>query len=153
MRQLIYISRATRTLEFHEEAAILATARTCNQETGVTGVLLAKDRQFFQLLEGEHDTLEGTYRRIARDPRHIDLTILYDGETDEQRLFGSWRMGFVHLTSAEYAAGEGLLPNDDRSFAKVVAAAAPCSKPALILHEFWKANHALIMPQQGTKAS
>jgi hypothetical protein len=153
MRQLVYVSRATRPLEFHEEAEILATARACNEESGITGVLLAKDQLFIQLLEGDHEAVEETFRRIRRDRRHIDVTVLCDGETNMPRLFADWRMGFVHLSAAEYAAGEGLVPNDDKGFAAAVSTAAPRSPAAVILHEFWKANRRVLSPLTASLAT
>ena len=49
-------------------ADILLTSRRNNGELEVGGALLATDRGFAQVLEGERDAVEATYGRIVRDP-------------------------------------------------------------------------------------
>lgn len=88
--QLIYISRPfgydPATL-----AAILITARHFNRLSEVTGALICRDDIFLQLLEGEREAVETTYRRIERDGRHVDPHVLVSGETDA-RQFAQWEM-------------------------------------------------------------
>jgi FAD-dependent sensor of blue light len=84
-------------------ADILLTSRRNNDESEVTGVLLATDHNFFQVLEGERQAVEAAYARIARDPRHKDIVLtLY--ESIEVRRFPDWAMAYIGPShSAEQA--------------------------------------------------
>jgi hypothetical protein len=95
--RLVYISAsllADDPSERRQVADILLTSRRSNEESGVTGALLATDRNFSQVLEGEREAVEATYGRIVRDPRHKDIVlILY--ESIEVRRFPDWAMAYI----------------------------------------------------------
>jgi hypothetical protein len=75
-------------------ADVLLASRRNNEQSEVTGALLATDRSFAQVLEGEREAVETTYERIARDPRHKDIVlILY--ESIEVRRFPDWAMAYI----------------------------------------------------------
>jgi hypothetical protein len=75
-------------------ADILLTSRRNNEESEVSGALLATDHGFAQVLEGEREAVEATYGRIVRDPRHKDIVLtLY--ESIEARRFPSWAMAYI----------------------------------------------------------
>lgn len=73
---------------------ILATARRRNAEVSVTGAMLFNEDWFVQLLEGEEADVRATFERIAVDPRHEEVQILFDSATAERR-FPEWSMAFV----------------------------------------------------------
>jgi Sensors of blue-light using FAD len=74
-------------------AGILVDARRCNERDGITGALICRDDLFLQLLEGSADAVEATYRRIARDDRHIEVRALTRRTIPENaRLFPRWSM-------------------------------------------------------------
>jgi hypothetical protein len=78
---------------------ILHASRRNNAECEVTGALLATDRYFAQVLEGEREAVEAAYERIARDPRHKDIVLtLY--ESIEARRFPSWAMAYIGPSQA-----------------------------------------------------
>ena len=95
--RLVYISASLLADDPNERrqiADILLTSRRNNEESKVTGALLATDHNFSQVLEGERDAVEATYERIARDPRHKDIVlILY--ESIEVRRFPDWTMAWI----------------------------------------------------------
>jgi hypothetical protein len=95
--RLAYISAsllADNPTERRQIADILLTSRRNNAESDVTGALLATDRNFAQVLEGEREAVEATYQRIARDPRHKDIVLtLY--ESIEVRRFPDWAMAYI----------------------------------------------------------
>jgi hypothetical protein len=75
-------------------ADILLSSRRNNDDSEVTGALLATDHNFSQVIEGEREAVEATYERIARDPRHKDIMlILY--ESIEVRRFPDWAMAYI----------------------------------------------------------
>ena len=103
-------------LERYEIADILLTSRRHNETVGVTGALLATERNFAQVLEGELADVEDVYARIKRDWRHKDL-ILIVTERITERQFPQWSMAYIGPSqSAEEAV-------------RRVASNVPASKP------------------------
>jgi hypothetical protein len=96
MTQLIYYSKNTLDADDRGQLAnlreILEVARRKNGENGVTGYLIFDKAYFLQILEGEREAVEETYRRIAGDRRHADVTLV-DQRTIAQRNFSDWSMG------------------------------------------------------------
>ena len=122
LRQLLYISRATRPCGEDNLAAILRTSRDNNVLYRVTGILWSDGERFIQALEGPFASVEETYARILVDERHHRLAIVYD-HLVEKRDFGSWSM--CHRRSYE---------SDDEYDQKIrrALAAAPSHVRALL---------------------
>jgi hypothetical protein len=100
IHSLVYVSSATELFDRSELDDILAASRRNNAAAGVTGMLLYKDGNLMQVLEGDEPTVRATYTRISADRRHRGLIVLLD-ETAEQREFEDWTMAFRDLESAE----------------------------------------------------
>ncbi len=96
--KLVYVSAATKPLIPTDLRELLSKARTFNSSVGVSGLLLYRDRSFFQILEGQEEDVEPLYERIGRDPRHNRLMLL-SKQTVQERNFGAWSMGFVDADS------------------------------------------------------
>lgn len=56
--------------------------RTNNERAGITGMLLYKDGNFMQLLEGEKEAVLRLHKNIIVDPRHKGFLTLLQGETE-----------------------------------------------------------------------
>lgn len=97
MFHLVYASSALQPFTKPELQTLLEQARQKNDKLGVTGMLLYKDGNFMQVLEGEQDAVGKLVETIERDPRHRGVLVLLRG-TSEQRLFPDWTMGFRDLT-------------------------------------------------------
>lgn len=97
--RLLYASRATGPVTPELIESILNQSRTHNPMLGITGVLCHCGAAFMQVLEGGRDAVNATYTRIARDPRHRDVSLLHFEEAGERR-FGHWTMGQVNLSKA-----------------------------------------------------
>ena len=93
---LLYVSSATELLSRAELDEILAISRKNNAALSVSGILLYKGGNLMQLLEGEEKAVVDLYDKIGRDPRHHDLTVVWDGAEDT-RQFPSWSMAFRDL--------------------------------------------------------
>ena len=100
LRQLIYISRATRVLTDEEAEALVNRAASNNRKQGITGALLYLQGAFIQVLEGEADAISGLLDRLKRDTRHRDLRLLQDVEVQD-RQFKNWSMGMVQTPTAD----------------------------------------------------
>jgi hypothetical protein len=103
---LVYVSSAARPFSGEDLRALLETCRKNNAELGVTGMLLYKDGNFMQVLEGDEEAVRGLYARIAADPRHGGEITLQQGFA-EGRQFPDWSMGFRDLDSPEERSTQG----------------------------------------------
>ncbi len=97
---LTYVSSATEPFSEEDLALWLAQWRKNNSALGITGMLLYKDGNFMQVLEGEEGTIRSLYTRIERDPRNKGNIVLQQ-EDAEERQFPDWTMGFRDLNSPE----------------------------------------------------
>ena len=114
LTRVVYMSRSVGSYPREDRAAILASSRHNNGMDGVTGILWAEGDRYLQLLEGPRDSVESTFERIARDPRHEHITVIDRGE-QAVRLFGDWAMAGL--------PGEG--PSDARSRLSAMLRNAP----------------------------
>ena len=101
MYHLVYVSSAVKPFTEQELIGLLAVSRKNNERDGITGMLLYRDGNFMQHLEGPKENVVSSMRRISLDPRHRGIIALLQGETKE-RTFSEWAMGFKTL-SAETA--------------------------------------------------
>jgi hypothetical protein len=83
-----------------ELTALLEKSRENNIALGITGILLYKDGNFMQALEGDEETVRALSSKIAQDPRHRGFIQLYSRSIKE-RSFADWAMGFYDLRSPE----------------------------------------------------
>jgi len=63
-------------------------------------MLLYKDGNFMQAIEGDEDVVRALHARIALDPRHRGLITLLEGSVPE-RQFPDWSMGFQNLDAGD----------------------------------------------------
>lgn len=96
LHSIVYVSSATRPFTESELLALLRQSLEKNGKLGVTGMLLYKDGNFIQLLEGPEEAVRGVYTQIASDQRHYGLILLLDRPA-ERRLCRDWTMSFRDL--------------------------------------------------------
>ncbi len=92
LTQILYTSRSTYPRGNLTDLEILRTAMRSNENDGITGALLRDHRRFFQILEGEQETVLSLVRRIQQDRRHFDMSILVQ-RSIQDRTFGEWSTG------------------------------------------------------------
>jgi hypothetical protein len=102
--QLVYVSAATTAFDDESLERLLEKARATNSGLGVTGVLLFKDDTFFQVLEGDPETVLALYDKIATDTRHANVLKLA-AESVNERNFGEWSMGYVRAQAVQELDG------------------------------------------------
>lgn len=96
----MYISTMAPALPDREIRSIARKASLNNRKIGVTGVLLSIHEFFFQILEGETETVDRLIDVIRQDPRHRDLLILKAEQSITERLFPNWSMRSIRLEEA-----------------------------------------------------
>jgi hypothetical protein len=111
---LIYISSASSAMSEQDLADILSVSRSNNSQTSITGMLLYKNGEFMQALEGNRDDVEKLYEIISQDNRHKDSLVLSRKEIPE-RSFAEWSMGFKNISAMSH---EGLIDPDSFFSAK-----------------------------------
>lgn len=93
---LVYASSAAYLFSDDELVDLLEDSVRCNKQAGISGLLLYKDSNFMQVIEGPEEAVMELYGRIHQDPRHKDILLLLK-QTIPARQFADWRMGFVNI--------------------------------------------------------
>src|SRR5579875_1856403 len=117
---VVYVSSGVRRFQPEEILEILRTSRRNNEKRNITGMLLYKDGNFLQVLEGPEQAITQLLQTIETDPRHRGM-IQLTKKPIEERQFANWSMAFKDL---------------DRLSAEDAAAYSPFLKESLLDKEF-----------------
>lgn len=98
MFSLVYVSSAIKPFTQPQLLQLLAQSRADNERRNVTGMLLYKNGNFMQVLEGEESDVRGVHKKISTDMRHRGLLVLLQRH-QQARDFAAWSMGFRDLSS------------------------------------------------------
>ena len=96
LRSLIYKSRCKDLGNWDLVNSILVSSTRNNPENDITGVLVATETHFLQVLEGAFETVNATFQLISRDKRHDTVQIISFTEIKE-RQFADWAMHGIGL--------------------------------------------------------
>lgn len=113
LHRLIYFSTFSTTFpteleqQDQEIAKIVRSSISNNSKLGLTGLLLAHQNWFLQVLEGPADRLMTCYGVIISDSRHVDVTLMGAGPIPK-RNFYNWDMCSRRLSAANDAILETL---------------------------------------------
>ena len=119
--QLLYRSRSLiGSGSMLQMSAILDEARPLNARDDITGVLTAVDGVFVQIVEGDDAVINGLLKRLSRDDRHTDLTVI-ERRKVRMRVFGDWDMVSPRLAARELAVLKVLLDDGSASLDSVTA--------------------------------
>lgn len=117
LHELIYVSLADHAMTPDELRALLAQARIYNREHGITGLLIYRNREFMQLIEGERDEVLALYRHIENDPRHQQVYRIWEGPI-AARSCQDFAMGYAEPADQTWhALPDGRQVLDDGLFA------------------------------------
>lgn len=102
MHAVVYVS--TEAMHFRDQdlLRLLEQSRSKNLGLDITGLLLYKDGNFMQLLEGPPDAVRSVMVQIKTDPRHKRVQVMMDEEVP-RREFSNWSMGFRKLSETTVA--------------------------------------------------
>ncbi|MEJ2681203.1 MAG: BLUF domain-containing protein [Gammaproteobacteria bacterium] len=103
----IYASGVAKEFSTLEIEELLSKAREKNARLGVTGILLFEGGSFFQVLEGDAETIKKLYKTIRSDSRHQRITKLIF-EPIKTREFADWSMGLAVVSMKKLNKIEGL---------------------------------------------
>jgi len=97
MLSIVYLSTASHEYSDGDLAVLLMNSRANNRRLDLTGILLYKNGEFMQLLEGPDAVVRERYAIIAADPRHTNVKVLAE-DTVDARKFPDWTMGYQPVT-------------------------------------------------------
>jgi hypothetical protein len=132
MYSLTYVSSASTRFSREALKRLLDQCAFANKAVGVTGMLLYQDGNFMQVLEGHEHSVRGLYAKIERDPRHMGLITLLQGEIEE-RQFPTWSMGFREITRDPGPIEDGYTHFMNSKISDVQFAANPTRAQSLLL--------------------
>lgn len=110
--EVLYTSSLAADTAIGEIAPIVRGARVRNAAHGVTGTLVFDGQRFCQLLEGAEAVVRPLMQRIAADPRHVQVSVLYQHLHHGARRFPGWSLGYAlaqepgHLDVLRGVSGE-----------------------------------------------
>jgi hypothetical protein len=96
LTHLTYVSSATKLLPVEALRGLLDQARSNNERDDITGMLLYRDGNFMQTIEGPELAISALHSKLEADPRHAGVSVLLTGEREDRR-FDGWSMGFRDL--------------------------------------------------------
>ncbi len=105
--RLMYASRMAKGVDPDGLTRILDASKRNNAALGVTGVLCYSPAGFLQVLEGPPEAVNELYRRIVRDRRNEEATLLAYAETSRRR-FPEWSMAYFRGDGIDRALLRGL---------------------------------------------
>ena len=106
LHHFTYVSSAVTLFSRDDLAELLGACRLANERRAVTGMLLYKDGNFMQTVEGPEGAIVELRDRLQADERHTGILILLSG-TREKRVFDGWSMGFKNLGDADLTVTPG----------------------------------------------
>jgi Sensors of blue-light using FAD len=106
MISLVYASSAVKLMTASALDELLETSRENNKRLDITGMLLYKDGNFMQALEGPDENVLALYARIERDARHTGSIKMLQRQIEE-REFGKWAMAFCDFNRSAEESPEG----------------------------------------------
>jgi hypothetical protein len=106
LKSIIYASSARKLFSADELIELLRKSRENNNALDITGMLLYRDGNFIQVLEGPEDVVMSLYEKIRRDKRHFGIIILGQQPITE-RQFPNWSMGFLNIDEMSAKELEG----------------------------------------------
>ena len=94
LKFILYVSEVADHCGDRETTDILRTSRTNNAKKAVTGMLVRKEQQFLQFIEGPVEVIDELFAKIECDDRHQSVKVIDQGMSTD-RVFFDWQMGFA----------------------------------------------------------
>ena len=94
LKFILYVSEVADQCGDRETTNILKTSRSNNAKRSVTGMLVRKEREFLQFIEGPAEIVDALFDKIKVDDLHRSVKIVEQGIASD-RVFFDWEMGFA----------------------------------------------------------
>ncbi|MGR7813261.1 BLUF domain-containing protein [Lacinutrix undariae] len=100
IKTICYISDALEHESLDNIETLYEKAKANNFKNNITGILIYKNKNFLQVLEGEIDTVNTTYEKITYDARHHNIFKVIN-TTIEGRIFEDYNFGFTIIDNKQ----------------------------------------------------
>ncbi|GAA4932754.1 hypothetical protein GCM10023314_01410 [Algibacter agarivorans] len=94
IKTICYISDSLEHECLDKLKAMYLKAKANNLKHNITGILIYKNQNFLQVLEGEEIKVDETFNRIKSDSRHKNIFKVINTSIDE-RIFEDYNFGFT----------------------------------------------------------
>lgn len=94
LKTICYISDSSRDVSADLLTELYSKAKSNNSKNNITGVLVYKNHNFLQVLEGSQDIVDQTFDRIKNDSRHSNIFKVINTNI-EGRIFEDYNFGFT----------------------------------------------------------
>ncbi|WP_111682114.1 BLUF domain-containing protein [Winogradskyella tangerina] len=92
MKAICYISNFAKGLNHSAISELIEFVNLNNTRHKITGLLILKNKHFFQILEGESQKIDALYEKIKEDKRHKGIIKLLDTNIEGQ-IFDNYNGG------------------------------------------------------------
>ncbi len=92
MKAICYISNFSNYLNKSQIDDLIGFVDTKNNGMSITGLLIIRNKHFFQILEGKEEKVDTLFEKIKTDKRHKDVIKLLDSKIDDQ-IFKDYNSG------------------------------------------------------------
>jgi hypothetical protein len=116
---IVYISSARQKFSEFDVAYLIEQSTRNNARLQTTGILLYKDGDIMQLLEGPAENVRDLMNVISYDSRHHGIIRLLERKISE-RLFADWSMAFKDLGCYKVRKLTAFLDEQERELPSVV---------------------------------
>lgn len=89
LSEILFTCVASKHFSVEELQAIVNELAIRNKTYGITGCLVYNNREFFQILEGEKETLLALMDSVKDDTRHGNIHIIWNGDI-KRRAYKNW---------------------------------------------------------------
>jgi hypothetical protein len=96
MRSIVFFSTAVAPMSQDEIVALGEECAENDSHVGITGMLLHKNGDFLQVIEGPRAVIRDMFARISADPRHTNICKISD-RIITCREFAGKTVGFMNL--------------------------------------------------------
>ena len=94
LKTICYISDSKINKSINDFNDLILTAKSNNAKNNITGVLVYKNNNFLQVLEGHTETVDSVFDKIRMDQRHQNIFKIINTSIDE-RFFEEYEFGFT----------------------------------------------------------
>ncbi|AUP78464.1 BLUF domain-containing protein [Flavivirga eckloniae] len=100
LKTICYISDSCQDESLTALKALYAQAKKNNSKYNITGVLIYSNENFLQVLEGDSDSVDATFKRISLDRRHKNIFKVINIDI-QQRIFEDYNFGFTIVNDSK----------------------------------------------------
>ena len=99
MRYVIsYVSTINPNVSEIDIGNLMDYVKIQNNSLNITGILIYADGNFFQVLEGEKETIKTLFERIKKDKRHYNLIKMLDKDVNDGS-FSKYHSSFTVISN------------------------------------------------------